>query len=356
MIYTDFDPLQEIIVGDCYEPGDLDWALPKESLESFNRILKETKEDLNSLSDFFKKSDIKVHRPTVVKHDNAYNLSGFKVNVPVCPIVPRDQYIVIGKKILQTYTSYTDRYFDSLSYLNIFSELFKEGYNWISQPPPILKDLNETDTWYTKDNIYSEILHDQLLHHTAIMFKAGDTIVYNGKGPGSEIGFEWIKRNLEDIKFIQNENTIFKNYGHIDHGFILIDDETIIHSGIEWVPLCLRNKKLIDISSYLPKLILDNFVKDYTSSNGQYSNSWLEKYLSNWRGYSQEVCFDLNVVILDSKNILFGREIPELFKYLKTFNIDCHFIDIRHQLYWEGGVHCLTLDVKRKGEKRTIIK
>jgi glycine amidinotransferase len=355
MIYTEFDPLQEVIVGDCYEPGDLDWALPKESLKSFNTILKETKEDLHNLSDFFKKSNIKVYRPKVIKHDKGFNLSGFKVNVPVCPIVPRDQYIVIGKKILQTYTSYTDRYFDSLSYLNIFSELFKEGYNWISQPPPILKNLDETDTWYTKTNIYSEILNDQLLNHTAIMFKAGDTIIYNGEGPGSKIGFEWIKRNLEDIKFVENKNTIFNNYGHIDHGFILIDDETVIHAGIEWVPLCLRNKKLIDVSSYLPKLDFDKYIKDYTSSNGQYSNSWLEKYLNNWRGYSQEICFDLNVLILDSKNILFGREIPELFNYLKTFNINCHFVKQRHQMYWEGGIHCCTLDVKRKGLKRSII-
>ena len=113
MIYTEFDPLEEVIVGDCYNPGELDWALPKDSLKHFNKILEETKEDLNNLADFLKKSNIKVCRPNVVQHSRTYQMPNFSVEVPICPIVPRDQYLILGKKIIQTYTSYTDRYFDS---------------------------------------------------------------------------------------------------------------------------------------------------------------------------------------------------------------------------------------------------
>ena len=355
MIYTEFDPLQEVIVGDCYNPGDLDWALPKDTLIGFNKILEETKEDLNTLSDFLIKSNIKVCRPEVIKYKKELDLVNFKIDFPICPIVPRDQFIVIGNTILQTYTSYTDRYFDSLSYVKIFTDLFNQGYNWVSSPPPILKDLDSIDNWFTRKDIYTNILKEQLLFHTAVMFKAGDTIIYNGNGPGSKIGIDWTKRNLPNIKFIENKGTITDNYGHIDHGFILINDDTVIHAGIEWVPLCLRTKNLIDIKKYLPVLNTERYIKDYKSSDGKYSNSWLEKYLSNWRGYSQEVCFDLNVLILDSNNILFGRHIPELFDYLKTFNINSHVVKQRHELYWEGGIHCCTLDLKRKGSKRNII-
>ena len=39
MIYTEFDPLEEVIVGDCYNPGELDWALPKDSLKHFNKTM-----------------------------------------------------------------------------------------------------------------------------------------------------------------------------------------------------------------------------------------------------------------------------------------------------------------------------
>lgn len=356
MIYTEFDPLQEVIVGDCYAPGDMDQFLPAENVASFNRILEETKQDLEDLSSFLKASKIQVHRPEVIKYDHLIAMPNFKIQMPICPIVPRDQYLIVGKQIIQTYTSYTDRYFDSLSYTKIFNQLFQQGYNWISQPLPMLVDAEIDDNWYISDSIYKERLADQLLWHTASVFKAGDTLIYNGKGPGTQLGLEWLKRNLTEYTYVENTgDTVFKNYGHIDHGFLLIDDDTVIHAGIEWVPLALRNKKLIDVKNYVGKVVVDNYIKDYTATAGKYSNAWLEKYLANWRGYTQEICFDLNVLILDSKNILFGKHLPELFQYLKTFNINCHVVPQRHEVYWEGGTHCCTLDVKRKGIKRKII-
>ena len=52
MIYTEFDTLEEVIVGDIYSPGDLDSFLPEKSLSGFNKILEETKEDFEKLSNF----------------------------------------------------------------------------------------------------------------------------------------------------------------------------------------------------------------------------------------------------------------------------------------------------------------
>jgi N-dimethylarginine dimethylaminohydrolase len=83
--------------------------------------------------------------------------------------------------------------------------------------------------------------------------------------------------------------------------------------------------------------------------------AWLDKYLENWRGYSQSVCFDLNVLVIDSSNIIFARHIPKLFAKLKALRIDCHVVPQRHYLFWEGGIHCSTLDIARKGHKRKII-
>ena len=181
-----------------------------------------------------------------------------------------------------------------------------------------------------------------------------EILLSDGSTDGKSIPKSVISDSVLNI-FLENKGTITDNYGHIDHGFLLIDDDTVIHAGIEWVPLALRNKKLIDVKKYVGKVVIDNYIKDYTATDGRYSNAWLEQYLANWRGYTQEVCFDLNVLILDSKNILFGKHLPELFQYLKTFNINCHVVPQRHEVYWEGGTHCCTLDVKRKGSKRKII-
>lgn len=355
MVYTEYDPLEEVIVADSYLPGDLDHLFPNNSLTSFNRILEETKEDFDRLSDFLIQGGIKVTRPQVMKYTDHIVMSGFNVRFPMGPTVPRDQYKVQGKTILQTYTSLTDRYFDSLSYYKIFSDLFDQGYNWISQPSPPLVDVRPEDIWYVSGEIYRTKLQDRILFHTATMFPIGDKIIINSKGPGNALGFEWLKRNLPEYKFVENHGTRAENYGHIDHGFIMIDDETVIHAGIDWVPLSLRHLKLIDVKEFVPQPNTAKYKQDYIAAGGRYELAWIEQYLDNWRGYNQDVCFDLNVLILDRNNIIFGRELPELFRYLKTFGIECHVCEQRHMLYWEGGIHCSTLDIKRRGDLRSII-
>jgi len=354
MIYTEYDPLEAVIVGDCYTPDDVHAFLPKTST-GFDKILEETKEDLNQLADFLKSGGVKVYRPNVHTYTQPCIMPDFSVQFPMSPLVPRDAYIVKGKTIIQTYTSLTDRYFDSISYYDIFKELFEEGYNWISQPAPMLRTLKDQEQWFFDSELYNKRLSDKVLWHTATLFNAGDAFIVNDKGPGTRLGLEWMKRNLPGVRFIENTGTVFKGYGHIDHGFILIDDDTVLHAGIEWVPEVLRKKKLIDISSYLPELKLEKFFKDYNEVGSKYDVKWIDEYLENWKGYNQEVCFDLNVLILDSKNILWGREIPELFRYLETFGISSYVCESRHSLYWEGGIHCSTLDIKRKGESRVIV-
>jgi len=355
MVYTEYDPLEEVIVADSYLPGDLDHLFPNESLLSFNRILEETKQDFDNLSDFLIKGGIKVCRPEVMKYPDHIAMSGFSVKFPMGPTVPRDQYKVQGNTILQTYTSLTDRYFDGLSYYKIFSDLFEQGYNWVSQPAPPLVDVRPEDIWYVSGQIYHTKLKDRLLFHTATMFPVGDKIIMNAQGPGNKLGFEWLKRNLSDFGFIENHGTRAGNYGHIDHGFIMIDDETVIHAGIDWVPEALRHLKLIDVKQYVPEPKTAQYKQDYISAGGRYNLAWIDQYLDKWRGYNQDVCFDLNVLIIDRNNIVFARPLPELFQYLKTFGIECHVCEQRHMLFWEGGVHCSTLDTKRRGERRSII-
>lgn len=355
MVFTEYDPLEEVIVADSYSPGDLDPLFPAGSLSQFNRILEETKIDFDNLADFLKQGGVTVTRPQVMKYPDHIAMSGFDVKFPMGPTVPRDQYKVQGKTILQTYTSLTDRYFDGLSYYKIFSDLFDQGYNWISQPSPPLINLGPEDLWYINGGPYHSRLKDRLLFHTATMFPIGDKIIINSQGPGNRLGFEWLKRNLSDFEFIENHGTRAENYGHIDHGFIMIDDETVIHAGIDWVPLALRHLKLIDVEQYVPKAQTAQYKQDYISEGGRYNLSWIERYLDNWKGYNQDVCFDLNVLVVDRNNLIFARALPELFQYLKTFGIECHVCEQRHMLFWEGGIHCSTLDVKRRGSSRSII-
>ena len=342
-VWTEWDPLEEIIVGDCYKPGDLNWSVDSAVQDSLNQILVETKQDLDALSTLLQTLGVKVHRPKVQNYQHSVDLSSFSVQCPTAPMIPRDQYLVYGNTVYQTYTSMTDRYFDSLGYYNIFRRMFDQGHNWISQPPPNLKNLPAVKNWSNQGLlIYNHLYRNQLLWHTATMFKCGDRLITNSAGPGSQAGLEWMRRNLPPDTVIKNVNTKMHNWGHIDHGFFMIDDDTVICVDKMFVPECLRNKITHEIYQYLPKEIVD-------------FSTPVDQLLDPSKGYEQVVVFDTNVLVVDSHNIVFDSNMPELFKFLATLNVKCHVAPLRHRKFWASGIHCSTLDIRRRGQRRKII-
>ena len=109
-IYTNWDPLTEVIVGNC----------PTVAVRgNLARILQETKEDLDVLAEYLIKLGVQVHRPRITKFPENINVGHFTIDYHTASIVPRDQYLVYGNTIYQTYTSMPDRYLDSQNYNHI---------------------------------------------------------------------------------------------------------------------------------------------------------------------------------------------------------------------------------------------
>lgn len=354
-IYTNWDPLSEVIVGNCHSESNNNWNIDDKAKSLFDTVLRETKEDLDNLANLLSSMGVKVYRPEPLELPENISLPKFSITNPTQPIVPRDQYFVYDKTIYQTYTSMPDRYIDGYSYYNIFAELFGKGYNWLSLPPPTLHNFPIDSKWYTVgEEIYGKQLADRLLWHTATMYKCGDTLITNTNGPGSQLGLEWMKRNI-DAQIISNNSLYTKNYGHIDHGFYMVDDETVICLSENWLPESLRNKKIINLEGLYTPFDYEKFTASTNDGNSKLSTEWLDKWFNEWKGYAQKVAFEANVLVVDSQNIIFSTYQPAVFATLKKHGINCHIVEIRHGLFWEAGIHCLTLDVARIGEKRKII-
>ena len=341
-VWTDWDPLEEVIVGDCYSPGDLDWFVESSLQDEFNTILAETKHDLDNLTALLQDLGVKVYRPRVFNYSHQIDIAAFSVQCPMAPVVPRDQYLVYGETVFQTYTSMTDRYLDSHSYYDIFKRLFDQGHNWLSQPAPNLRNLPAGKNWMNQGRmIYDHLFHNQLLWHNATMFKCGEHLITNTAGPGSQSGLQWMRRNLPENTVISNFNTKMNNWGHVDHGFFMINDDTVICVDKMFVPECLRNKKIHEIHEYLPKTVVD-------------INTTVSQLLDSSKGYEQVVAFDTNVLVVDPNNIVFYQHMPKLFDFLSILSVKCHVAELRHRAFWAAGPHCVTLDIKRQGQKRKI--
>jgi hypothetical protein len=355
MIYTNWDPLEEVIVGDCYTAVPDSWGLVGTQRTLLNQILEETKEDLNNLAKLLSSLKVKVHRPITNVFPKEINLLNFSILNATNPVVPRDQYLAYGTTIYQTYTSMPDRYLDSYNYYEIFKDLYDRGYNWISQPPPAITNFIKNEKWYVEGpKIYGEVLSNKLLWHTATMFKCGDALIVNDKGPGTQAGLQWMQKNI-DAELIYNTNTKVDGWGHIDHGFYMTDDNTVICMDESWVPQCLKTKRIVDLNGLIEKFDYQTFIKETHSIKDTISTQWLQQWLSEWMGYAQDVAFETNVLVVDSTNVIFSTNQPKVFQKLKELGINCHVCKIRHGMFWEAGIHCLTLDVKRAGLKRKII-
>jgi hypothetical protein len=75
----------------------------------------------------------------------------------------------------------------------------------------------------------------------------------------------------------------------------------------------------------------------------------VETWLDHWVGYVEETVFDVNMLTIDPKNVIVFGYNDTVFKALDKYNITPHIVPLRHRYFWDGGIHCVTMDMRRKG-------
>ena len=53
--------------------------------------------------------------------------------------------------------------------------------------------------------------------------------------------------------------------------------------------------------------------------------------------------------MVNPDTVLCLTENEELFKWFKKHNVEPIVTPFRHRFFWDGGLHCLTLDIHREG-------
>lgn len=75
----------------------------------------------------------------------------------------------------------------------------------------------------------------------------------------------------------------------------------------------------------------------------------VEVWLKTWVGFVEETVFDVNMLIVDPKNVVVFNHNDEVFRALERFGITPHVVPFRHRYFWDGGIHCVTSDLDRVG-------
>lgn len=342
-VYSEFQPLEEVIVGRAHPAESFSYIEDEDYRSAMARVMNETEEDLQTLCKMLTEMGVVVRRPEIPFQlgkdgkPHEFNMQSFSFQFPNHPLMPRDTALVAGNTIIETFTRSQNRFFENWCYAGLFSNYFREGANWISTPMPQLRD---------KAKAYGDYAEVQPLYHAANFLKCGRDIFYSQphnkewNGKGTEIGVEWFKRNLGG----QFRFSPAPCAGHLDGKIALLKPGVVATWNPKFLPEKLANWDCIVIPDKppLPESFLNlkkqRFYKDFVVS-------WLD----SWIGYVDETVFDVNMFSVSEKLVITNGYNPEVYSAFKKRGIEAVPWIFRHQYFWDGAIHCVTLDTRRAG-------
>jgi len=334
--FDSWSRLREVILGDVY-PVEWYEHLPGEIRDVFQLITQWTKEDLNQIEkklidDF----GIVVQRPKYTNIDHHIDNRDVLRKPQICP---RDLFVTLGNEFWLP---------EHLKHLSSFHHLYQRYQPYLRQ------------------------------HNFEIMFN-GANVVKVGKDVFVDCVHSLSNQNIVDQKQYFEETVAshfpdfrlhyVNNGGHLDGCFAVLKPGHL-----------LVNRYYSDYDSTFPgwnRLTLNSpeffdHVKHQKNNWRQFGTNgrwWLPgdppvpgsfhehviKYAQDWVGNYTETFFEVNCLVIDEKNVMMLGENQAVFRYLETLGITAHPMEFRCRTFWDGGLHCLTMDIQRDGKMATYL-
>lgn len=311
-----FTPLKEVWIGDTY-PESFYEHLPNAVADPLCQITEWCKEDTGKLQKFLEDRGITVRRP---QFDSIDLYMGSNDHLIKPPIVPRDHYIVLDN------TLYSLHFTNDLAmdpWHHAMDEYKLSGYD-VQRPKN--KPIN-------------------VLVPPAIVRVGRD--LYVDYDSHKQIWGFTCQAMVELAK--KYRVNVVDTGGHSDGVFTPVAPGIIVTS--HW-----KNnfdQSFPDWEVYRIPKELHNFTYGPKSWSlpGQNENLEFEKWIyddaNDWIGDFRETVFEVNMLVIDEKNIVCMKEHTPLNDWLDKRGINVHVFDFRPRSFFDGGWHCLTLDIHR---------
>ena len=85
--------------------------------------------------------------------------------------------------------------------------------------------------------------------------------------------------------------------------------------------------------------------------NNDAFHDYITEWYDHWVTYVEETVFDVNMLVIDEKNVICNNENDQVFEAFERHGITPHVINFRHRYFWDGGLHCITSDLHRDGSQ-----
>lgn len=351
-VYQHWDPLKVCVVGRSYPPEFYSWIKVPHVRKLFEKIAIETEQDYEQIIKKLNEFDVKVVRPNADYEPGSFVLP---------PMTPRDHMVMIGNQFYTVLKSWST-YYESI-----------KDPSW-----PYVSDIDDLEDWQRQeclDKGWSDLakihqqwqpIYDELSDNGNRMKSVSDHGYINGANVsriGKDLYFS-VYNSLVDDQFLADEFAnyrihIIKTSGHGDGTYCpvcpgliisLKDVATYAHSFPGWEVVYLPDQSWAKVKAFLDlkgknkgKWWIPGFEYD------QQVIDTVQTWLDHWVGYVEETVFDVNMLIIDPKNVMVFNHNDQVFRALERYGITPHVVPFRHRYFWDGGIHCVTLDLHREG-------
>jgi hypothetical protein len=359
-----WDPLKVCVVGRAYSPEFYSWIKNPQSRNIFEKLAIETEEDFQAIIKKLESFGVKILRPelpaTIPQHDQC----------PKPPITPRDHMVMIGNRFYSNIPSYNFGHF----YYNLRKQEWPDcsSIDAVDNLPNNIKQQviqahekyveSINNTGYSKifehiknqKNIINDFVYPSLVG--SMVSRIGKDLyfgTFDYKQDCTEL------KNIVSQEFSDYRNHIINTGGHGDGTYTPVCPGLII--SLYDVPTYAETFPGWEVV-YLPPSKLNKRKEFQLAKALSHGNWWLQghetnkdvahivnMYMNTWTGYAEETVFDVNMLIIDPKNVLVFNYNKRVFDALDRYGITPHIVPFRHRYFWDGGVHCITTDLHREG-------
>ena len=370
-VHQHWDPLKVCIVGRSYPPEFYSFINNSRVRSVMDRIAIETEEDYQSLIQLLESFGVEVVRPIINEDFSVYLRNGQYLKPPMNPC---DFSIMIGETFyhnwcteVQIYRSIAADHWPKVSTINEYLALPDK----IRQEVQNNIDAYQVDLSHEYYHIFqkistqgNKIVERLLLDEATLLNRAQTTRIgkdlYVGTNNCNDNTLE-IKKTYSNFfpeyrcRVINTGGHSDSTYGPVKPGLIvsLQDGPQYAETFPNWEVIYLPNQSWAAVQPFL-NLKEKNYGKWWVPGeelNDDFTD-FIEQWLSHWVGYVEETVFDVNMLVIDEKNVVCNNYNEQVFEAFSRHGITPHIVNFRHRYFWDGGLHCITSDLHREGTQK----
>jgi hypothetical protein len=330
--YSEFQPLQEIVIGQGYPPDYFDFVTDSESRDCLQQIFTEIEEDFQHLIQTLESFNVTVVRPQLVSKQQ-FQTSALQGHHMLPPLTPRDRQHVYGQQLVR------------FSNYDIFNSIF-DHYQQLA--PDSVVDVFRA----TPDHVLNGA-------NASCIFRMGRDVWFDESEWLTAEQSNWVEQNiLTDSRYRFHR---MHTDGHGDCVFAVLKPGVILTSyhddGVNYRQ---------DFPGWNIHRVTSPSIQRFAEFRNHHhpGGTWwvpekhnvpqfrdyVNTYLTEWVGAVHESVFDVNCLSIDPQHVIFGCYDANVFDYCRKNDIEPILCDIRHRFFFDGSVHCCSLDIRRQGD------